>query len=1190
MSGLASLMLFGSCQDEDYGFSSEQIKKSQFAKNFEDEYGAIDPDQSWDLTHYMTRTSKYEDSMLDFLLGQEQGQTRAADANGVIYKNPESTDFGYYEGGYYVVEEQTIRWLRGFLKEGRNNTDLGTAFSMVAPDNKFAIIPIYQGFANMDWSLHMSVNGVDTKLWTESENILVRNSDTEDWSTVGTTYGTSQTIYSHQIKSKPILVDFSNSTVKDFSLYLHIDTGKDGFAKAGTNQSSSTGMMLALSCPIPTNVGNTNGTPNYAMVIGCEDSDLNESDWDMNDVCFLIIGYPYIPDRVSMTSKRYMCEDLGNTYDFDFNDIVVDVTEILREHYDPIANDFVPTTAGKKQFANIKHLCGTIPLQVTVGDYTFPWITKPTNHAQTLTELQSDNSDHPVIRPVAENNESGVNWEPNVIKEVTGWNTETNNIIVRVYTAEGDVNKDVFTDKFGEGLSVEEENADEHLYILNFPGRGESPLMLATDQTTPWKAEHEHIPVAWWQNGEHRPTVKDPESQNPGEGGGISGGNAEIPASLVKTDENGNAVIWEAPEGFEGMYSWKNSEMLQTTFLDAAFEGYTIFEVIVDGEKNKATSFYFRKVGNDWSQNVDDAEGDLEIENGKASYTFTKDILTNYPLGVAIANEKGMDKVFYPTKVIMKKPTFYALTIGSASHGTVTVNPGANSDGKYAEGTEVTLTAQPESGYHFVKWNEDGNTSRIRKYKVQSDATLTPVFDEGDPLHLWDNGEVYISDWKWESFPLDFGSKEPKVGDIIYIKTPYKADNINIKLGSTEYKNKIESQNWADNTTYFDIDNAGCSFILADQAMINALKENPTIEIQSNNVKVTYIDLKQNIKRTVAVEAGTNGSVSIEGQSANSAELADGVSVTIKATPAEHYKFVSWSKGGSVVENAGATYNFTLSEATAGTYTANFAEAAKVSITASSNNDSWGTVNTTGGEYYEGTSVTLTATATNEGVFVKWTKNGNDAGTEATLNLTVSTSSAGEYQAVFRAKESYSVTLAVGENGTATIDTQANAAEGKYYEGTEVTFTANPAVGYKVAHWKKNGVTIDGATKNTLTIKVSENATYSVEFEETKEATGETTLSASGNYYRFSAMSNISEQATKLTLTLTFVNSVNGVVGILDQNNNITSTVQFGYSTTSPLSIEVTNSALISAAKSGDLYMASYSNAGDISKIEYKAE
>lgn len=816
---LVILALLASCQDEDFGYTAQQIKTSRFAKNFEAEYGAIDPEQSWDLTHYMYRTSNYENSMLDFLL--HEGQTRATDSNGVEYKNPESGDLGYYEGGYYIVQDQTIRWLRNYLKEGKNNTDLGKAFTMVAPDNKFAIIPIYQGFADMDWSLHMKANGVDTKIWQKSENILVRDSDSEEWRTVGTTYGTSQTIYNHQIKSKPILIDFHDASVKDFSLSLHIDTGKAQYANTGTDQTSSAGMMLALSCPIPGNVGTTGKTPNYAMVIGCEDANLESSDWDLNDVCFLIVGYPMIPDRVNMTSKRYMCEDLGNTYDFDFNDIVVDVTEIEREHYDPSTNDFVPTTDGKKQFATIKHLCGTIPFQVTVGDYTFPAVSDPTNHAQTLTELGDS------FRPVAANNGTGVDWDPGVVKQITGWNDDENNITIKV-VKDGNTNTDVFNDKFGDNLSVKEDKASEHLYILNFPGRGEAPLILATDQTTPWKAEHVHIDPAWWQDGEHRPTNKEQE-EDPGQGGGSGGGSsATIPESLVTTDDDGNAVIWEAPADFDGWNSgsWGGMQV-QTPFLDAVFEGYTILEIQF-ADSNTAHQFRFIKVRNDWENYID-----AQITDGKFVHLFTGDIMSTdeYNLGFAMMMDESGGKLV-PSKIIMRKPTYYNLTIGSAEHGSVTISGTANSEGKYAYGSTVTLTATPEEGWYFDQWS-DGNKSNPRQLTITGDVELTPSYSDNDPFEA---GNVILKDAHtfgndWTNFDINKSVLNLHQGDeIVFRVTSYSAD------AAIEFFNL----NWGSKRVVTPAGGINGSFVVEiTQEMYNDYKDG--LKIQGHNVSLESI-------------------------------------------------------------------------------------------------------------------------------------------------------------------------------------------------------------------------------------------------------------------------------------------------------------------------------------------------------------
>ena len=54
--------------------------------------------------------------------------------------------------------------------------------------------------------------------------------------------------------------------------------------------------------------------------------------------------------------------------------------------------------------------------------------------------------------------------------------------------------------------------------------------------------------------------------------------------------------------------------------------------------------------------------------------------------------------------------------------------------GKYAAGTQVTISANPNSGWAFSKWS-DGNTSKSRQLTVDKDYTLQAIF-----LELADGG------------------------------------------------------------------------------------------------------------------------------------------------------------------------------------------------------------------------------------------------------------------------------------------------------------------------------------------------------------------------------------------------------------------------------------------------------------------
>ena len=86
-------------------------------------------------------------------------------------------------------------------------------------------------------------------------------------------------------------------------------------------------------------------------------------------------------------------------------------------------------------------------------------------------------------------------------------------------------------------------------------------------------------------------------------------------------------------------------------------------------------------------------------------------------------------------------PVYYTLTVSSQNSEMGTVTGG----GKYLEGTEVTITAVPNSGYVFDHWN-DNNTDNPRELVMNSDMTLKAFFksngvDENDmtALNLYPN-------------------------------------------------------------------------------------------------------------------------------------------------------------------------------------------------------------------------------------------------------------------------------------------------------------------------------------------------------------------------------------------------------------------------------------------------------------------
>ena len=64
--------------------------------------------------------------------------------------------------------------------------------------------------------------------------------------------------------------------------------------------------------------------------------------------------------------------------------------------------------------------------------------------------------------------------------------------------------------------------------------------------------------------------------------------------------------------------------------------------------------------------------------------------------------------------------------------------------GKYSHGSEITITATPDEGYHFVHWS-DGNTSATRTIIVTSNITLSAEFKINiyDVILTAENGTVF---------------------------------------------------------------------------------------------------------------------------------------------------------------------------------------------------------------------------------------------------------------------------------------------------------------------------------------------------------------------------------------------------------------------------------------------------------------
>ena len=439
--------------------------KESYVENFAKKYPNVDLNQSWD---FSTKQSDYR------MGSNNKVRTRANDG-------------GITAGSWYEVDNNTLAWMHEQLVEGQDNRSLGNPFYMTVPGNDFTIIPIYQGQAGAMWNLHVVVDGVDYLVWEKSNSeiqkgdIQIKDGDSDEWHNLhggGQSWETWNSLYNTDGSDKWLadgnqnLVTAVRSiafTFHDFpvgaEMYFYLDVTVSGSGdwggkyheinNVGAHESSLKGQMLALqNVPRPANIAEDN----EVMIIGCEDADLKDSDWDCNDVVFLVYGKT-VPKPIKIEegdeieevkTVRYMIEDLGSTDDFDFNDIVVDVTEIRT--ISPTYTNGVVTAwneKGKRQEAIVRHLGGTLPFVLKIGNKEYAAGGQDT--FQTSPDLKLD--------------------------DVTGWTGL----------------------KGAHNVSIEvEQKNNEGVFKVQFPKAGEAPMIIAVDPSQGWMTERQSVPADWF--------------------------------------------------------------------------------------------------------------------------------------------------------------------------------------------------------------------------------------------------------------------------------------------------------------------------------------------------------------------------------------------------------------------------------------------------------------------------------------------------------------------------------------------------------------------------------------------------------------------------------------------------------------------------------------------------------------------
>lgn len=290
--------------------------------------------------------------------------------------------------------------------------------------------------------------------------------------------------------------------------------------------------------------------------------------------------------------------------------------------------------------------------------------------------------------------------------------------------------------------------------------------------------------------------------------------------------------------------------------------------------------------------------------------------------------------------------TYYTITTDVTPAGAGTVTGGDT----YASGATAVLTATPNQGWQFNKWN-DNNTENPRSITVTGNANYTAIF-----VHTTHTLTVNAS-------PAEGGT---------------------VTGGGTYEYGQTVTLNASPNEGYVFLNWSDGSTSASHPVMVTGDAEY-TAYFAAEGVSTYTITVVPNDPSLGEVTGGGT--------------YAEGTVITLTATPIGYATFVNWSDGSTKNPR-----NITVTENA--TYTANFEMAAFYTITVVSQNPEMGSVNG-GGSFPMGAEVTIQANPFGGYYFDGWTDNNYDN------PRTITVSGDATYTARFSAQQTQTYMLTV---------------------------------------------------------------------------------------------------------------------------------------------------------------------------------
>ena len=213
---------------------------------------------------------------------------------------------------------------------------------------------------------------------------------------------------------------------------------------------------------------------------------------------------------------------------------------------------------------------------------------------------------------------------------------------------------------------------------------------------------------------------------------------------------------------------------------------------------------------------------------------------------------------------------------------------------------------------------------------------------------------------------------------------------------------------------------------------------------------------------------------------------------TVTAIADNSYKFVNWKKDGIVIFSD-SLYSFTVTENVE--LVAHFIkeDSATYWITASVNNEEYGTV-IGSGKYGKNETAKIIALANTGYKFVNWKKDGIVVSSDSSYSFAVTEDAELVANFVDKDAEIYSITVSANNEKYGT-----GIGSGKYVENETATIIAIANSGYVFVNWTKNGEEV--STDSLYSFTVTENVKLVANFETGQTGIVETPLTASVQVY-----------------------------------------------------------------------------------------